>query len=78
MKSTTNLTGALSRASNSIPLEERTEGRHNFIDAIGGSVWDGDAETNACAHRFLTLLEQSEDAVAIFSLDFAEAGEQVD
>ncbi len=60
------------------PTGRATEGGDNFIDAIGGSVRNSDAEPNARAHRFFPLLEQSQDAVSVFRLDFAETGEQVD
>ena len=60
------------------PAGRATEGGDNFIDAIGGSVRNSDAKTNASAHRFLALLEQSQDAVAVFRFDFSETGKQVD
>ena len=51
---------------------------HDFFEPIGRAMWNGNPESDAGAHRFLTLFERSQNAVAIRGFDFAQANEQVD
>ena len=60
------------------PGATSAEGGHHFLDSIGRGVRNGDAETDAGAHRFLALFERGENAFAILRLDLAQADQQID
>ena len=54
------------------------KGGHDLFEPVGGAMGNGDAETDAGAHRFLALFERSEDAFAIGWFDLAKANQQID
>ncbi len=60
------------------PCGGAAKGSHYLLDAIGRGVRNGDAKTDAGAHRFLALLQGGEDAVAILRFDLAQTDEQID
>src|SRR5207302_5867147 len=55
-----------------------SERSDDVVDAIRRAMRNGDTEADARTHGLLPLFERSENAVAIFGFDFAEAQEQID
>src|SRR5215468_9176232 len=51
--------------------------RYDFVEPVGRAVWNGDAEPDAGAHRFLALFERGQNRVAVCGLDFAQVDEQI-
>ena len=51
---------------------------HDFVEAVGGAMGNGDAESDAGAHGFLALFERSQNAFAVLGFYFAETNEEID
>src|ERR1044072_7597230 len=51
---------------------------HYFLKPVGGTMRNGDSESNACAHCFLTLFQRSEDGIAVFRFNFTQTNEKID
>ena len=58
-------------------LARSTEGDDNILQTISRAVRDGDAETDAGAHRFFTLLERNQNAIPVLRPDFAALDKQI-
>lgn len=54
------------------------EGGDNGVDAVGGGMRNGNAETDAGAHRLLPGAESGEHGLLVFGLDFVLGNQEFD
>jgi hypothetical protein len=49
-----------------------SECSHDFLESVGGTMWNGNAEPDSRAHGLLALSKRAKNRVAISGFDFAK------
>ena len=61
-----------------VSIGRTAEGGHHFIHAVGRGVRNGDAETDAGAHRFFAIFDRIDDGFAAGWIDVFGFNQMID